>query len=86
MSKQTKPTEAKRITAAEIIRLLLTRERGERSSVTLARNAKGNVQVEVQVRTGDTGDVLTVLDAEKRATEIYERLAARYPMAEEGTP
>lgn len=73
----TSPTP--RITQSEIIRALLERGSSERSSVTIARNAKGEVQLEVIVRTGDAGAVQTPEDAERIAGEVYDRLVARYP-------
>ncbi len=75
------PTPAKRLSLSQIVELLLTRSSGERSAVTLTRNAKGETQIEVHVRTGDSGDVLTVEDAEQRATDAYDRLRAKYPAA-----
>jgi len=73
-------SKPKRVTLSEIVTQLLARSGGDRSSVTLTRNAKGVTQIDVTVRTGDHSDVVTALDAERVATEIYERLRGRYPM------
>jgi hypothetical protein len=62
---------------AAIIDQLLNRGGGEKSSVTLSRNAKGETQIEVTVRT-DNGDVPTAEAAEVKASAIYERLCAAY--------
>lgn len=72
---------AKRLSLSEIVELLLTRSGGETSSVTLSRNAKGETQIEVKVRTGDTDEVRTAADAANRARTIYDELRSAYPMA-----
>lgn len=43
------------------------------SSVTLARNAKGDVQIEVVVRAADSAS------AYDQAVELFDTAAARYP-------
>lgn len=73
------PERPKRLTLSQIVEQLLARGGGERSAVTLTRNATGETQIEVKVRTGDDGDVATVEDAERKAGEVYERLQAAYP-------
>jgi len=73
---------AKRLTLSQIVEMLLTRGASDRSAVTLARNARGETQIEVKVATGADGDVLTVEDAERRALEVYGRLRAAYPAGE----
>jgi hypothetical protein len=78
----TTDTPTPRASLSEIVRLLLARGSSERSSVTLTRNAAGATQMEVSVRTGDDGDVLTAEDAERKAVEIYARLDARFPASE----
>jgi hypothetical protein len=52
------------------------------ASVSLTRNAKGDTQVDVDVRTAGAGDVVTAEQAETKAAEVYERLTARYPLAD----
>jgi len=65
------PTERpKRLSLSQIVELLLTRPVTDRSSVTLTRNASGETQIAVHM----TGD-----DAEREATEAYDRLGALYP-------
>jgi hypothetical protein len=73
------PARAKRLTLSQIVEQLLTRGGGERSSVTLTRNATGETQIEVKVRTGDDSDVTTVEDAERKAVEVYGRLRDDFP-------
>lgn len=70
----------KRLTLSEIVTHLLTRTGGDRSSVNLSRNARGVTQIDVTVRTGDSTEITTAVEAEERAVEIYERLRAKYPL------
>ena len=61
-----------------MIAQLLERGGGERSSVTLSRNAKGETQIEVVVRTDD--DAITTADlAMSKARELYDNACAAYP-------
>lgn len=76
-------TPAQRITQGEIIRELLARGGAEHSSVTITRNAKGETQLEVVVRTGEGGNVTTPEQAEETAQAIYDRLRVRYPFGAE---
>jgi hypothetical protein len=71
-----------RLTQGEIIRQLLDRGSGAGSSVVLSRNAKGETQIEVTVRTTDGGEVPSVTAAEALATEVYDRLRVKYPMSD----
>jgi hypothetical protein len=68
------------MTLSQIVELLLSRGSGDRSTVSIERNAKGDTQIGVTVRTGEDGDVVTVEDAERRALEVYERLLAKFPL------
>jgi hypothetical protein len=52
----------------------------ENAAVTLARNAKGETQIATEVKTSGDG-VRTIAEAEKRASEVYERLRATYPLS-----
>lgn len=85
MSKKPDPTTTpeaerpRRMTLSQIVELLLSRTSGERSTVSLVRNAKGDTQIEVTVRTGEDSDVVTVEDAERKAKDVYDRLHSRYP-------
>ncbi len=78
MNSQTQPT--KRLSLSAILELLLQRGGGERSSVTLARNAKGDTQIEVVVRTSEDGPVLTAAAALEEATRLYDAARESYPM------
>lgn len=53
----------------------------ESATVSLTRNAKGDTQIDVQVRTADAGDVQTVEAAEAKARDSFERLRGKYPLA-----
>lgn len=75
---------ARRISLSEVTRLLLERGSSEHSSVTLTRNAKGETQIEVVVRTGDQGEVQTAEEAELVAQGVYDRLRERYPFGAGG--
>lgn len=72
---------SKRLTLSEILELLLTRGSSEHSSVTLARNSRGETQIEVTVRTGDDGQIKTAADAAAHAQTLYDQLRSKYPMA-----
>lgn len=63
----------------DIIRMLLERGSSEHSSVTLARNSKGDTTIEVIVRTSDNGEATTIEDAEALALATYDRLRELYP-------
>lgn len=71
----------KRMTLSQVLELLLARGSADRSSVTLTRNAKGDTQIEVVVRTNELGDAQTVAQAYEQAIELYDRARARYPLA-----
>ena len=78
---------ARRLTLSQIVELLLQRGGAGGSSVSLTRNAKGETQLEVVVRTGEHGDVQTIAQAEQAAQEVYDRLRLRYPFgAEQAEP
>jgi hypothetical protein len=77
----------RRLRAADVIdqqqatiAALLERGGGENSSVTLTRNAKGQTQIEVTVRT-DRDAIATADLAHAKATEIYDALCEAYPLA-----
>jgi hypothetical protein len=86
MSEQTDtPDVPRRLRAVDVIAdqrsmiaQLLERGGGERSSVTLTRNAKGETQIEVIVRTDDE-TLTTADDAMKKARELYEAACTAYP-------
>ena len=68
-----------RMTLSRVVEMLLERRDVGSSSVTLVRNAKGETQIEVVVRTCDS--VPTTEDAESVAQTVFERLRARYPLS-----
>lgn len=69
----------KRMSLSQVVEALLQRGGGEHSSVTISRNAKGETQLEVVVRTGETGGLETIEQAEQAAQAVYDRLRVRYP-------
>lgn len=76
------PIAATRLTLSRIVELLLAHRGGrEHSSVTLTRNARGEVQIEVVVRTGDDGDIVTVDQAAAKATELFKTLRQTFPLS-----
>jgi hypothetical protein len=71
---------------SEILRTMLERDKArasgsEHDSVRLTRNAKGDTQIEVTVRTGDSEDVATIEAAAAKAQEVYDLLGRMYPMS-----
>lgn len=76
-------TTTPRVSNSEIIRRLLERGSTEHSSVTITRNAKGETQLEVIVRTGEAGEATTVAGAEQLAAGVYDRLREKYPYGAE---
>jgi hypothetical protein len=68
-----------RMTLSRVVEMLLERRDVGSSSVTLVRNAKGETQIEVVVRTCD--NVPAAEDAESVAQAVFERLRARYPLS-----
>lgn len=52
----------------------------EHSSVTLKTNARGDVQIDVTVRTGETPAVATVDDAAAKARTVFDLLRTMYPL------
>jgi hypothetical protein len=67
-----------RLSLSDILALMLTRGGGERDSIELTRNAKGETQIAVTVRTTETRDLL---EAESEAKDVYNRLRATYPLS-----
>jgi len=79
---QAKP---KRMTQGEILAAFVERMQaqhgGEHSSVRLTRNARGDTQIEVAVRTGESDELATVDDAAAKAKAVYDLLRSLYPMS-----
>jgi hypothetical protein len=74
----------RRLTLSQVVEsqlAALNRAGGEHSSVKLTRNAKGDTQIEVTVRTGDEAHLMTVADASNQARAIYDALRELYPIA-----
>jgi len=74
----------RRMTQGEILAAFVDRMhragQTEHSSVTLKTNAKGDVQIDVTVRTGETPEVATVDDAAAKAKAVFDVLRALYPV------
>lgn len=75
------PARARRLSLSEVVEQLLARGSGDRSSVTLSRNAKGETQIEVVVRSADSGHVTTAREAADEAATLYDELREKYPLA-----
>jgi hypothetical protein len=71
----------KRLSMSQIVELLLTRSPADHSTIRLSRNAKGDTQVDVSIRTGEPG-LETVEQARAKAEETYEHLCKLYPQRE----
>jgi hypothetical protein len=78
------PERPRRLTQSEIIELLLQRGPADHSSVKLTRNAKGDTQIEVHVRTGEPG-LESVEQARAKAEEQYDHLRGLYPIVSGGS-
>lgn len=70
----------RKLTLSQIVEMLLTRGAGDRSVVSLTRDARGDTQIEVRVSTGADGEAVTVEDAERKALAVYARLREAYPL------
>ena len=81
MTEDIAPKDAapKRMTLSQVVEHLLNRGSSQSSSVSLTRNAKGETQIEVVVRTDDELDIRTPADAAEVAETVYDRLRTRYP-------
>lgn len=76
------PQAPRRMTLSQVVEALLQRGGGGGSTVSLTRNAKGETQLEVVVRTSEQGDVTTIEEAEQAAQAVYDRLRERYPFGD----
>jgi hypothetical protein len=61
-----------------MIQQLLSRGGGERSSVELTRNAKGETQISVTVR-GDDESLTTADLVYDKAVQLYDQACAKFP-------
>jgi hypothetical protein len=66
----------------QLVALYPTSAQHDGATVSLTRNAKGDTQVDVDVRTAGAGEVVSAEQAETKASEVYERLTSRYPLAD----
>lgn len=71
----------KRLRATDVIDKLLERRQASSEQVSLRRNAKGDVQIEVEVACAD-GETLS--DAAARCRAVFDALAEQYPMQTNG--
>lgn len=69
----------KRMTLSQVVEHLLNRGSSQSSSVSLTRNAKGETQIEVVVRTDAELDIRTPDDAAEVAQRVYDGLRTAYP-------
>lgn len=71
------------LTQAQLVRQLLKvvgPSRPARSSIKLTRGPRGQVMPEVLIHAGDEPGLTTIEAIEAKATEVFDRLAARYPL------
>jgi hypothetical protein len=73
------PAKHKRLTLSEIVEMSLSKGPSKTSAVSLSRNAAGETLIEVVVAAREGDDAETIEDAERRAREVYDRLAGAYP-------
>jgi hypothetical protein len=76
-------TGHRRLTLSQIVTMLLERGGGEHHSVTLARNAKGETQIEVVVRARADSEIKTPDEALAKAVELYNQACELYPPLEQ---
>jgi hypothetical protein len=69
----------RRMSMGRVVEMLLQRGSSNSSSVTLTRNAKGETQIEVVIRTDEAHDINSPGEAEAVATTIYDALRTKYP-------
>ena len=78
------PEPPRRLTQGQILAAFVdtmrARATGEHSTVKLTRNAKGDTQIEVSVRTGETPETDTVEEAAAKARTVYDTLRGFYPL------
>ena len=75
------PSEApRRMTLSQVVEHLLHRGGSQSNSVTLTRNAKGETQIEVVVRTDAELGIVTPDDAREAAETVYDALRDKYPL------
>lgn len=72
------PEPSKRLTLSAVLEQVLHRGSGQGDGVILSRNAKGETQIEVTVRTREGEDVSA---AGRRSRDEYDRNRAAYPLS-----
>lgn len=77
------PAKPYRLTLSHVVEALLQRQSRDTSSVSLSRNAKGETQIEVVVRSDPNSDVSTATDALDLAVKLYDKARLRYPYSTE---
>lgn len=77
---ETPAGKPRRVTQGEIILELLKRGSSQSSSVTIARNAKGDIQFEVVIRTDPDHGIDSPGEAKAIAETIADELATKYPI------
>jgi hypothetical protein len=74
--------QPRRLTHSQIIEQqihALARGGSDHSSCELSRNARGDTQIRVAVRTGESDEVQTPRQAVELARSLYDELSALYP-------
>ena len=74
-------TPAPRLTLSQIVTMLLAKPGRDHSSVELTRNAKGETQITVTVRAGESDGIDNAADAAAECSRIYEQLRRTFPLA-----
>lgn len=80
---QGEPGKRRPLRKDDVLAALLARATqtgSEHSSVRLARNAKGDTQIEIVVRSGDSPDIETAAQALAEATRLYDNCRELYPL------
>lgn len=83
MSDEQHDDKPRRLTLSQIVEqqiAALAKVSGDHSTVKLTRNSKGDTQIEVSVRTGESG-VETVEEARAKAEQTYDHLREMYPLS-----
>lgn len=80
---ETAPAKPRALRKDDVLAALLaktTQTGSEHSSIRLARNAKGDTQIEVVVRSGDSPEIQTASDAAAEANRLYTNFCELYPL------
>jgi hypothetical protein len=63
------------------LRTAYSEARHDNASVELTRNARGETQIDVQIRAADGTSIATADDAREKASEMFRDLRARFPLS-----